>query len=231
MKPGAKAFVVITLCLTALPCLRTNALAQEAPRPIVVVHVYNNAEAAQPMLAEAGLYVREIFENIGVAVLWLDSQLRIQARGEELLENQWSGRDNFHVSVVIVSKPIPGTHFNFGSRVLGFTPLGGGADTRCYVFYDRVEAFVDANQRRVPHLRIPRLLAHAVAHEMGHLLIGKGDTHSPSGIMRARLTLEQLDRAARGQLLFTDEDGQWINKEIRRRAHLTGFPVTDPTVR
>ena len=49
------------------------------------------------------------------------------------------------------------------------------------------------------------ILGHVSAHEIGHLLLGPG-AHGHDGIMRAGWSRQDLQQAAWGQLVFTDEE-------------------------
>ena len=50
------------------------------------------------------------------------------------------------------------------------------------------------------------ILASAIAHEVGHLLLPDG-RHSPEGLMRACWTRDDFHRANQGQLRFSNERG------------------------
>jgi hypothetical protein len=57
------------------------------------------------------------------------------------------------------------------------------------------------------------LLGAAIAHEVGHLLLGP--EHSPTGVMRTHFGVRDIKMAARGELLFNS------GQAARIRAHLT----------
>jgi hypothetical protein len=63
----------------------------------------------------------------------------------------------------------------------------------CGVFYDRVQ------QISRQTVNEGMVLGHAIAHELGHLLLGV-DAHSPEGLMRAHWTSRDLALAAQGKL-------------------------------
>ena len=52
-----------------------------------------------------------------------------------------------------------------------------------------------------------------MAHEIGHLLLGS-NSHAPAGIMSARWEGQELNRMARGNLLFTDAQSDQMRTEI-----------------
>jgi hypothetical protein len=54
------------------------------------------------------------------------------------------------------------------------------------------------------------VLGHVVAHELGHLLLGRG-THSAAGLMRADL---DTNLAVQGRLLFTDAEARAIRAAL-----------------
>jgi len=61
------------------------------------------------------------------------------------------------------------------------------------------------------------ILGVAAAHEIGHLLLGS-QSHSQSGIMRARWTSEDFQRAPMGTFTFTTEQAEQMRAEVAKRA-------------
>ena len=62
-----------------------------------------------------------------------------------------------------------------------------------------------------------RALGHVIAHEIGHLLLGR-DSHSASGLMSAAWTAEEQALLIRGSLHFTPDDRLRIRAAIESRA-------------
>jgi hypothetical protein len=60
------------------------------------------------------------------------------------------------------------------------------------------------------------LLGRAIAHELGHLLLGTSE-HRPSGLMRARWTLDELRRAIPHDWRFSRRDANEIRWRVQRR--------------
>jgi hypothetical protein len=108
------------------------------------------------------------------------------------------------------------------------TALGATPSTReyrgllAYVFYNRVERvarmYLNTSRRRGNYdIDNVIMLAHAMAHEVGHLLLPYG--HSATGLMRAEWDAQDLRLAVRGQLKFTVQQAAVI------RARLSNLPV------
>jgi hypothetical protein len=107
--------------------------------------------------------------------------------------------------------------------VVATEALGGAAGTpevrgrMAYVFYDRVQRVART------HLHTGRrtgtydfddviVLAHAMAHEIGHLLLPYG--HSATGLMRANWDDADLRRAVHRQLNFTTQQAESIRARL-----------------
>ena len=106
----------------------------------------------------------------------------------------------------------PATRAQFGSGTLGIAAQPErGTPASASVFYDRVEQLAKGGTASVPVI-----LGHAVAHEIGHLLLGS-NSHTPQGLMRARWSRQDLQNASIGNLLFTSEQTQAMSAEVLRR--------------
>jgi hypothetical protein len=107
----------------------------------------------------------------------------------------------------------------------GLAAEGGKVEFPCYawVFYDHIkEAAVEKG------LSLPQILGNVIAHELGHLLLG-ANSHSMTGLMRARWSWEELIAADRGELNFSNSERARIQNSVfaRHQAHglaqLTGL--------
>ena len=79
------------------------------------------------------------------------------------------------------------------------------------VFLDRV-----IERTAVGALSLEQVLGHAMAHEVGHLLLGS-NSHSLRGLMRGKWSPEDLQRAAKGDLLFTPEQAKRMRGNVIAR--------------
>jgi hypothetical protein len=95
--------------------------------------------------------------------------------------------------------------------VLGeaFIDMGRRSGVLATVFVDRVESIAG-----LAKIDAVLLLGRAMAHELGHLLLGS-DAHSPSGLMRAQWTPTDLRRQSSADWTLTSEDAAAISRRLR----------------
>jgi len=89
----------------------------------------------------------------------------------------------------------------------------------CYaeVFYQRVADWVSGAE-----ISAYQLLGHAMAHEIGHLLLGQ-NSHSRDGIMRPQWNPNDLRVIARASLRFTPEQAERLRGACFRRIQGAGI--------
>jgi len=61
-----------------------------------------------------------------------------------------------------------------------------------------------------------QLLGHALAHEIGHLLLGP-NSHSASGVMRSNWQQQEMQRLSQSFLIFTEEQSRLMQDEVSAR--------------
>jgi len=187
------------------------------PTLAITLRVYNYAQVPEEILSEAEKEVTEIFRKIGVETSWLHVP---QSSGGNQLEFDYPRSKALDLRISLASrlmtKPME-KHLGPQDDVLGWsTPTGDKSGHLAYVFYHRVEDFVQA---RNLHEHKARLLGLAIAHEMGHLLLPV-HTHSSRGVMRANWDRQDFRLATRGNLGFTSKQAELIRSEVLRRSRL-----------
>jgi len=85
-------------------------------------------------------------------------------------------------------------------QVMGAAVRTSEGNAIAYVYYRRVQAQADRYQ-----VSIGSVLACAIAHELGHLLMPDA-AHAASGLMRAGWGRDDFNRADQGQLRFLPDD-------------------------
>jgi hypothetical protein len=134
-----------------------------------------------------------MFNRIGVAIHWHEGLPREIPAGREIVIRiafSTGISHQVHPGALAYAEP-------FGQGVASIT-----------VFYDRVR-FVTERQ---PGFE-PKLLAHVLAHEIGHILAGT-DHHSPRGVMKAHWTPDDYAQMARVPLPFTELDRSLIADRV-----------------
>jgi hypothetical protein len=122
-------------------------------------------------------------------------------------------RDELAVRLVRLT----GTPSARGQLSLGYSLLdiSAGGGTLATVFVDRVEWLL-AQTGPEGRLPVTALLGFAIAHEVGHLLLGT-NVHAPAGLMRAVWSRSELQRNDPADWLFTPADGVAMSRALRQR--------------
>ncbi len=163
----------------------------------IVVELSNHAGVAAETLTEAKRHVSGIYKDVGVEVLWTDAA-DPHSEGE------------FVVHLVIRSKPPR-------PRMMG-NAFGDARDTggTAFVYGERV---LDVARSR--GVDVVRVLAYAMAHEMGHLLLPY-PSHAVTGIMHADWSGDELRDIAAGVLRFAPAQAGAIRERASKAAVTAG---------
>jgi len=92
------------------------------------------------------------------------------------------------------------------------------------IFYDRVEALA-----RILNEPTYAVLGHAMAHEVGHVLLGSSE-HPSAGLMQARWTAATWRLASAGLLAFTREEAELMSARLQRFEGQHRLPLQQPTL-
>jgi hypothetical protein len=162
----------------------------------------------QDVLEEAREAGSRLFRRIDVHVTWLDPPA-VQRR-REALEDPLAQRAFIRsLYVVRLVAPAGGDRLIPTERVLGSAVAGTRLAT---VAYRRVEERALSGGASVG-----LALGHVVAHELGHLLLGR-TVHTAAGLMQPMLNVQQ---ARQGLLFFSEEEGRTIRGTLERDAART----------
>jgi len=158
-------------------------------RPRVLVCMERNSDPLRAV-PPAQLLATQMFDQIGVALVWRDlKHCPGEARPIVILVSVGTPHGVLPGSLA-VSYPFEGVHIR--------------------VFYDRVSTATLS-------CPLPVLLAHVLAHEIGHIL-QVTDGHSASGVMKRSWDRNDFARMAHQPLPFTDFDIQQIRRGLDARA-------------
>jgi hypothetical protein len=153
------------------------------------------------VLQRAQRTVLRIFEQIAVRVDWVGCGL--DRRDREPIVTALS----VPITVAVVSRETRALD-TIPPGVLGAVIRDAEAQEIGWVFFGRVEHAADSFA-----LDAGMVLGHAIAHEVGHLLLPRG-THGPTGLMRASWRMEDLRDAVQGQLGFSQTEGALIRARL-----------------
>jgi len=180
-----------------------------AERQIPAVHVWviDAVGLDETTLTAALNKARVIFGDAGVRVIWLRCPAEANlAAGSNPCQPDKAN----NLFLRIVHQPANG----FGSRhALGQAFSTETGSQYATVFHDRVSAMAASRKPGTESL----VLGHAIAHELGHLMLGTS-AHASFGLMAAGWSAAELERAPAGLLEFSSAEAAIIRAEALRRA-------------
>jgi hypothetical protein len=176
----------------------------------LTVLVFNYAEVPPETLDLAQNTAARIFGRAGIETVWLDCSL--SQEGNHTLPNCWQPAASLSLTLRLVPTS-PASIAQFGDKTLGIAAQPEkGTPASASVFYDRVEKLARGGAASATVI-----LGHAMAHELGHLLLGT-NTHSPLGLMRAQWSWRDLEMANAGEFNFSQTQAALLRNQARRRA-------------
>lgn len=173
------------------------------------LRTYNYA-ISRGLLAGAKIEATTILNHAGLAVAWVDCPLD-ETELEDRPECQVPmGPADFVVKILsaraadrlFMNQEVMGEALQCARNWIGCS---------AYVFHrdlQELARYCDASESQ--------LLGHALAHEIGHLLLGP-NSHSPVGVMRANWRQADLQAIARAYLFFTGQQSRRIREEVSAR--------------
>jgi hypothetical protein len=186
------------------------------PAADLKVRIYNAAVVPAADQAVALRAAASVLAAAGIGTTWL---LCGNGASEPAAGVCSTPLDPSELSVRLVR--LPGTASSRGELQLGYSLVDttAGAGTLATIYADRVawlagEAAAD----------MPTLVGFAIAHEIGHLLLGT-NAHAGSGLMRAVWSRTELRRNDTADWLFGRSDAARLRASVRR---LEGLRSSQP---
>jgi hypothetical protein len=195
-------FLTVTV-LTSLPAV----VAAQPVRPAVLVMLQNDANVPTVLVERARGEVTRLFSLIDLDIAWVTDAPNPGMRLRVVSITTWEPPEN---------KVQP--------SVLGYTQIAPGKrGVRGYVFWRRVERASLAFTARLDHV-----LAVAIAHELGHMLLPNGK-HAQSGLMAGPWDPGHFRAASAGLLAFSPDSATLIQREVaKERAALSALAPSAP---
>lgn len=173
--------------------------------PEMIVQVYNWTAMPLQVLAAAEKEAARLFRAAGVTALWVNCRVSFgEAQADPICVAPCPPS---RIAVRIIPE-LPADRAN---RSLGVALSEGGIYAT--IFYPRVAEYAE--------LRIAtasQILGHAMAHEVGHLLLD-AVTHARFGLMRGKWNFEDLRSIAMGDLCFSPQQSAVIQRAAMRRLY------------
>ena len=166
----------------------------------VTVLVYNYARLPMETLRESEDRASLIFRKAGVEVDWADCPLNNEDPALYPGCPELSGPTQLFLRIFAKTA----TKVDIGGEAFVAARIAN-------IFWNRVE-----EQAQRLHVTSTRFLAHTVAHELGHLLLGS-NSHSPVGIMTARWDAPTVTRIRQEGLYFHGQQSELMRSEMSKR--------------
>jgi hypothetical protein len=174
----------------------------------IEVHVYDYAQVEARELARAQGEASRVLGLVGIEPAWRGCPV---PGGEN--QNAQECRSTAGALVLRILPQAMAERMGRAEGSLGFAQLpdDGTPGFVASVFYHRVESLsVELGCARAV------ILGYAMAHEIGHLLLGTS-SHSPQGIMRAQWTESELLSASAGRFGFFPQQGAKMRAGVQAR--------------
>jgi len=199
----------------------------------LAIRLYNFADAPTKLIDQASAIAGRMLAQAGVAVTWeAGPQNSLEGRLTDMSASPTTNNTRGYM-VASVLKRAPVT---FAPGALGYSLPMARQGAHAMVFYDRVEKLSLSLQVGSD---TSVLLGAAIAHEIGHVLLGSTE-HSAKGIMKARWGPAEFRELACKDLRFASNEaprlragasGRFgIRLQVRNSPHID-LPNSRPVVR
>jgi hypothetical protein len=196
------------LAAGALPLHAAVTVPAAGPEASIVVRTYTPRDSARDIVT-ARRTAGDILERAGIRVRWIECGLPEGAAATVPGDCEQPLRRNELVVRIVPAGPVGGRP-HVGS--LGFAFVDGtDGGWLATVYADRV-----GTMARAAGVDPAGLLGRAIAHEIGHLLLGTNQ-HAPHGLMRASWSGADLRRNRGTQWLFGGKEGEVMRRGIASR--------------
>ena len=177
------------------------------------VSVFNTSPISSSIIQRAEGEAGRVLRDVGVEVIWLNCLQDAQHEASLGLCSEVSFPSHLHLHILRASRDLKASTVG-----ISFSAEDGKG---CYadLFYEPIQQLQEET-----HASPPVVLGHAMAHELGHLLLGT-NSHSPSGLMRAHWTGEDLTNASKGNLRFSQEQCLRIRSRLTKSEYGDVAPV------
>jgi hypothetical protein len=166
------------------------------------VSIFNSSPISPATIERAEGEAGRVLRDVGVEVIWLNCPQDGPHEASLGLCSEASFPSHLHLHILRASRGLKASTVG-----ISFSAEDGKG---CYadLFYEPIQQLQDET-----HASASVILGHAMAHELGHLLLGT-NSHSPSGLMRAHWTPDDLTNASKGSLRFSPKQSLRIMARV-----------------
>jgi hypothetical protein len=201
------------LTLTAIATVTAPLAAASATEAIVTVRTYNYAQVSEEDVVRARNEATRIFRNAGIALEWVVCRVPGNSIGAACTEQFVEGHDFMLRLTEDTREPETAPR----QRALGASILDRDRRTGVLMTLDmspiRTIAARSSND-------MPTLLGRAIAHEVGHLLLGTAE-HADTGLMRAFWSHDELRGAKPAHWGFSSREAARMREGLTARRGAT----------
>ena len=174
------------------------------------VHDYVHVQPVQ--LLRSRELVARIYEKIGVRIDWLATVQQPIRRTPSEVSEVARAAEIAQLTVIIETGEMA-ARGSIPDGVLGYAvvPVDGGMGRIAYVIYERVHQIARESGRNESDL-----LAFVIAHETGHLLLGRG-VRAPVGLMKCHWDRLDMQRIEAPKLKFSEAHALRIRTALENR--------------
>jgi hypothetical protein len=171
-------------------------------QPKITIRFFNYAPVPTKILGEARERVTAINHRSGIAIDWVECPVGDQDPSQ--FPACTEDYDATHLFLHLLPQAAKTIKMERAGESLLSVRMAN-------IYWNRVREKAKSMQ-----VEVERLLAHAVAHEVGHLLLGS-NSHSPSGIMVGKWSRQDLINISQSGLSFSAKQSKFIQAEVQRR--------------
>ncbi len=186
------------------------AVADGNSTPEIVVRVHDYVQVPQETLMRAEEVTSGILREAGVEVVWVNCNYGIVPEQREPACARPLSTLDLVMNLVDQLRPLSPKLQEIAMGV-AVVPSNGSKGNWAYLSVHQAASI--AHESSAP---LETLLGLGAAHELGHLLLG-GNAHTPSGLMKARWSSDELELGSHGKLLFTAAQTDRIRRNLLAR--------------
>lgn len=193
---------------------RDAVAAERGEHPTITVTIHDYAQVPSATLDEAKAVATRILRLAGLESSW--RVFAVTAAAADSVPDSVRTRDEVSITLHTIPRSMA-VRLLSGRLTLGLSVLPSSnkrGDTG-YVFYHRVEELAEGGDASAG-----QALGHAMAHEIGHLLLNS-PAHSRIGIMQAVWRGQEMKQLCGGRLFFTSEQSRQIRAEVLARQEIS----------